>query len=144
MAALLLAFCSVPAVAQTPVERHGQLQVQGNRIVDQRGEPVVLRGMSLFWRQWAAGILQRHGILDDKETRLWWDFMERNTLSYLNWSVAEKPETSAALRPGASGKGGWPLRMLSPSGRFVRDHLRKMNPKGLRARAADPCGEGTC
>jgi endoglucanase len=52
LAALLLAFCSVPAVAQTPVERHGQLQVQGNRIVEQREEPVVLRGMSLFWSQW--------------------------------------------------------------------------------------------
>ncbi len=50
--ALLLAFCSLPALAQTPVERHGQLQVQGKGIVDQRGEPVVLRGMSLFWSQW--------------------------------------------------------------------------------------------
>lgn len=31
---------------------HGQLSVQGNRIVDNQNEPIVLRGMSLFWSQW--------------------------------------------------------------------------------------------
>jgi len=46
---LLLA---TPAFAETPVERHGALRVEGNRVVDQHGDPVVLRGMSLFWSQW--------------------------------------------------------------------------------------------
>jgi endoglucanase len=37
------------SVAQTTfVGIHGRLQVSGNRIVDQKGEPVVLRGMSLY------------------------------------------------------------------------------------------------
>lgn len=36
----------------TPVERHGRLQVQGSKLVDQHGQPVTLRGMSLFWSQW--------------------------------------------------------------------------------------------
>lgn len=43
---------ATPALAHTPVERHGALRVDGNRIVDQHGDPVVLRGMSLFWSQW--------------------------------------------------------------------------------------------
>ncbi len=38
--------------ADTPVARHGQLKVDGNRIVDASGEPMQLRGMSLFWSQW--------------------------------------------------------------------------------------------
>lgn len=46
---MLVAF---PSLAETPVERHGQLRVEGNRIVDQHGDPVTLRGMSLFWSQW--------------------------------------------------------------------------------------------
>ncbi|AHM59622.1 endoglucanase [Flammeovirgaceae bacterium 311] len=37
---------------QTAVGRHGKLQVRGNTIVDKNGEPVQLRGMSLFWSQW--------------------------------------------------------------------------------------------
>ncbi|GAA0732569.1 glycoside hydrolase family 5 protein [Sphingomonas japonica] len=49
LAALLL---GATAQAQTPVERHGRLQVSGTHIVDQAGKPVTLRGMSLFWSQW--------------------------------------------------------------------------------------------
>lgn len=37
---------------ESPVQRHGQLAVKGNRIVDKDGQPVVLRGMSLYWSQW--------------------------------------------------------------------------------------------
>jgi endoglucanase len=49
--ALSLLFAT-PVLGQTPVERHGALRVDGNRIVDQHGDAVVLRGMSLFWSQW--------------------------------------------------------------------------------------------
>lgn len=35
-----------------PVERYGQLSVDGNRIVDKDGNPVRLAGMSFFWSQW--------------------------------------------------------------------------------------------
>jgi endoglucanase len=50
---LSLAFASnAQAQAETVVEKHGQLRVQGNRIVDASGAPVQLRGMSLYWSQW--------------------------------------------------------------------------------------------
>lgn len=35
--------------AQTIVEKHGLMQVQGNKIVDKNNEPVCLAGNSLFW-----------------------------------------------------------------------------------------------
>lgn len=35
-----------------PVERYGQLSVDGNRIVDKDGNPIQLAGMSFFWSQW--------------------------------------------------------------------------------------------
>lgn len=34
------------------VGQHGRLRVKGNRVVDQRGQPIQLRGMSWFWSQW--------------------------------------------------------------------------------------------
>jgi endoglucanase len=40
--------------APTVVQRHGKLSVKGNRIVDEHGRPVILRGMSLFWSQWGG------------------------------------------------------------------------------------------
>ena len=37
---------------QSVVDIYGNLQVKGNQILSQTGEPAVLRGMSLFWSQW--------------------------------------------------------------------------------------------
>jgi endoglucanase len=58
---MLLAACATSASeraspgapAVSPVEKHGALAVRGNKIVDAHGEPVTLRGMALFWSQWA-------------------------------------------------------------------------------------------
>lgn len=38
--------------AGSPVAKHGRLQVRGNQVVNEAGEPVRLRGMSFFWSQW--------------------------------------------------------------------------------------------
>jgi endoglucanase len=35
------------------VAQHGALRVKGNRVVDTHGQPIQLRGMSLFWSQWS-------------------------------------------------------------------------------------------
>lgn len=51
---LLTAGGAVAAEAQSPVERHGQLRVEGTHIVGEHGEPVMLRGMSLFWSHWGG------------------------------------------------------------------------------------------
>jgi endoglucanase len=41
----------VPA-SETPVGRHGALQVRGGQLVDERGEAVQLRGVSSMWLNW--------------------------------------------------------------------------------------------
>ncbi len=43
-----------PAAAPGVVSRHGRLQVRGNRIVGQDGQPVSLAGVSYGWSQWEA------------------------------------------------------------------------------------------
>lgn len=56
---MLAAFSFVSALAQqslTPVQRYGQLQVDGVSIKSTiTNTPVQLRGMSFFWSQWADG-----------------------------------------------------------------------------------------
>jgi endoglucanase len=47
---LFLFDCSL-ASAQ-PVKEHGQLKVNGTKLVDKKGKPVVLRGMSFGWHNW--------------------------------------------------------------------------------------------
>lgn len=49
----MLAMLAGLAGAATPVETHGNLSVKGNKVVGEDGNPANLRGMSLFWSQWA-------------------------------------------------------------------------------------------
>ena len=51
-AALTFPGLATAAPADSLVARHGRLQVKGNRVVDANGEPLTLRGVSLFWSQW--------------------------------------------------------------------------------------------
>lgn len=85
------------------------------------------RGAALFVTEWGATPASGDGPVDEAETRLWWDFMEAHGISHANWSISDKRETSAALEPGASGRGGWREDQLTDSGRLVRDRLREMN-----------------
>lgn len=38
--------------AQSPVEKYGRLSIKGNQLLDQNGNPVQLKGMSMCWSQW--------------------------------------------------------------------------------------------
>jgi endoglucanase len=56
--AALIAFSlfSAPAGAQSFVEKHGALRIEGNKVVDSHGKPITLRGMALYWSQWEPGV----------------------------------------------------------------------------------------
>jgi len=48
----LIAIISVSIATAQPIKKYGRLQVAGTKLVDQKGKPVVLRGMSLGWHNW--------------------------------------------------------------------------------------------
>jgi endoglucanase len=55
----------------------------------------------------------------------WMDFLEKNRVSWLNYSVSDKAgETVSVLQPGAPAAGGWTDAQLTESGREVRGLLR--------------------
>ncbi len=90
-----------------------------------KAEAAMARGAALMVTEWGTASANGNGMLDSTETRKWLEFMDRHSLSWANWSVADKNETTAALLPGAPGTGGWTDAQLSASGRFVRAELRK-------------------
>ncbi|MFL6734497.1 MAG: glycoside hydrolase family 5 protein [Sphingomicrobium sp.] len=94
------------------------------------------RGAAIFVTEYGSTEATGDGPVDVAETRIWWDFLEKNKISYLNWSIADKRESSAALLPGASPRGGWSENQVSTSGKLVREQLRKMNPPAAPAGAA--------
>ena len=79
----------------------------------------------IFVTEWGTTDHTGDGALYKEEAKSWISFMDGNNISWVNWSLCDMPESSAALLPGASYTGGWPLDMLSESGKFVYSQLRK-------------------
>ena len=86
------------------------------------------KGLPIWITEWGTCNSDGNGPIDYEELKLWYDFMEEYQLSWCNWSVSDKKETSAVLLPNAGTKGKWPDSILSESGKIVRKRLRQMNP----------------
>ena len=84
-------------------------------------------GDALFVSEFGTCESSGTGPIDSVETEIWMRFMEQNKLSWCNWSIADLTETSAALPPGASATGGWPVSQLKPSGALIRGKIREGN-----------------
>ncbi len=48
----LVLFVGIAMLHAQPVKDHGNLSVEGTRIVDQQGNTVILRGVSYGWHNW--------------------------------------------------------------------------------------------
>lgn len=87
-------------------------------------------GLALMVTEWGTVNANGDGAIDRESTAAWVAFMRANHLSHCNWSIADKVEGAAALKPGASGKGGWKDEELTDSGRFVRELIRTWSASG--------------
>lgn len=86
------------------------------------------KNVALFVTEYGTSEASGDGTFDKAETNTWFTFLDQNKISSCNWSLADKSEISAALKPGASATGGWTSSSLSESGIFIRDYLRSKNP----------------
>ena len=89
-------------------------------------------GLAVFVTEWGSGEANGNGILDLNESRRWLEFLNARAIGHINWSVCDKEESCAALRPGCPPAGQWRQYDLSASGRFVRDYLRGSAKRGRR------------
>lgn len=81
------------------------------------------KGVALFVSEYGTCEYTGTGIIDYVELGKWYDFMDEHKLSWCNWSIADKNETSAALKSGASATGNWSSSNLSESGTLVREKI---------------------
>lgn len=84
-------------------------------------------GAAIFVSEYGTCESNGSGIIDYQELEKWYNFINTNKLSTCNWSIADKEETSAALKPGASGKGNWSEDQLTESGKYVKAKIKAMN-----------------
>ncbi len=120
----------VAEAAANPIQRsnvaytlHFYANTHGQWLRDQ-AQAAMASGAALFVTEYGTTDATGNGAVNEAATREWWAFLDKNYISHLNWSVADIPESSAALFAGASPEGGWTLSQIKPSGLLVRDELR--------------------
>ena len=80
--------------------------------------------LPLFVTEWGVGEANGNGEFSVEKTDTWVNWMEKNKLSWANWNITDKKETTAILMPGASINGGWKTTSLTPAGQYIRTKLR--------------------
>ncbi len=91
------------------------------------------KGVALFVSEFGTCESTGTGIIDYAELARWSTFMDDQRLSWCNWSIADKDETSAALKSGASAIGHWSSSDLTASGTLIRQKIIAWNEPILSA-----------
>lgn len=111
--------------AQDPVEGEGILYTlhfyagtHGQALRD-RIDGAMAKGLPVFISEWGTSRADGSGGVFLDEAAVWLDFLEERGISWANWSLCGKNETSAALKIGTPADRAWGWEDLTESGRFV-------------------------
>ena len=80
-------------------------------------------GLPVFVTEWGTSAADGNGGVYLDEARKWTDFMQSSGISWANWSLCDKNESSAALKSGADLSDGISRNELTESGAFVFDRF---------------------
>jgi endoglucanase len=92
-----------------------------------KGDLALKKGLALMITEWGVGESNGNGKFNRDQVKTWMDWMEANHLSWTNWNITDKQETTALLLPGAPETGGWTNEQLTPAGIYIREQLRELN-----------------
>lgn len=92
-----------------------------------KADLAIAAGLPLFVTEWGVGEADGNGVFDLGKTNRWLQWMEKNKLSWANWNITDKKETTALLNKGASIEGKWTDEQLTPAGKYIRERLKELN-----------------
>ncbi|MBR4559359.1 MAG: cellulase family glycosylhydrolase [Fibrobacter sp.] len=89
--------------------------------------------------EWGVSESSGDGNFTKSMNDTWISWIESIGVSWANWSISDKGETSAALTGGASASGGWNDGNLTASGKYVKNLIKNLNAgKGLSGVGLSP------
>ncbi|MET0635315.1 MAG: glycoside hydrolase family 5 protein [Chitinophagaceae bacterium] len=83
------------------------------------------KGIPIFISESAGMEATGDGPINAEEWIRWIEWCEKNQISWITWSVADKDETCSVLKKGVSSTGNWKESDLKQSGIKARQLLRK-------------------
>jgi endoglucanase len=122
----------IDLVAQDPIDSdpnivyslHFYAATHGQWLRD-RATEAMAAGVPIFVSESSGSEASGLGANDYTEWEAWFDFMETNQISWINYSISDKEgETISVLEPGAPANGGWDASQLTETGEYIRDVLR--------------------
>jgi endoglucanase len=90
-----------------------------------KADLAIKKGLPIMVTEWGVGEASGDGKFDKNEVKNWMNWLKDNNLSWANWNITDKHETTALLLPGASVNGGWATDQLTPAGSYIREQIRK-------------------
>ncbi|KAL7073310.1 hypothetical protein ACQ4LE_006961 [Meloidogyne hapla] len=83
-------------------------------------------GACIFVTEYGTVEASGNGNIDNSSTTDWFNFLDKNKISYLNWSVSNKAESASVLTPGSNANHVGDNNHLTASGRIIKNKLRSM------------------
>jgi len=91
-----------------------------------KGDAALDKGLALLITEFGTVEATGDGPLDYAESERWWDWAEERNIGWMAWSIGDKDESSAALKPGTK-LSGWTDDDLTDSGKLLRSKLRELS-----------------
>jgi endoglucanase len=98
-----------------------------------KADAALARGEALLISEFGVVEATGNGPIDRAESEAWWLWAARNGIGWMAWSIGDRNETSAALKPGTP-PAGWRDEDLTESGRMLRARLRALAADKLSSR----------
>ena len=77
--------------------------------------------------EWGSVNADGDGEIDKRSVEQWLAFMWKNQLSHCSWSVTNKAEGSAFLKPTTETLGPWTNNELTANGLYLKNITKKWN-----------------
>ncbi len=99
------------------------------KFLRERSDYALKKEIPVFVSECAAMEASGDGPLDLDSWNEWVEWMERNMISWVCWSVSDKDESCSMLLPSASDTGNWENKDLKEWGKLTRNYLRKYSSR---------------
>lgn len=95
-----------------------------------RSDEAIKKGLPIFVSECAGMEASGDAAMDYAEWQKFIDWMDKNKISWVTWSVSDKDETCSVLKKGAAATGNWKESDLKESGIKTREYLKSYNEDG--------------
>lgn len=88
-----------------------------------KADYAISKGVPIFVSECAGMEASGDGPISNEEWQNWLDWMSKNSISWIAWSISDKDETCSMLLPTASSEGNWNDSDIKEWGKVVKAEL---------------------